>query len=205
MSTHGNLANGLVGTNPFTGVWDDIQGPVSQASGVSALTFEQYRDAPYFSWFMRHDQDDALYYTYQLPHTWMRTPIKLHMHYTPMSIWVPAPATKTIYMEVAYVWVADSAEIPAAAGWTITPVGVAVPPTYQFKDMYAPLLTIAPGVGVIESSILRARIRRLGTDPLDTYNDNKTGGTIQANVAVWDFDCHYQKNKGGTPQEIPVP
>ncbi len=190
----------------FNGEWDDLQGPVAQAGGVSALTFEQYRDAPYFAHFMRHDQDDALYYIYQLPHSWQRgTAVRLHMHFTPMSTWVPAPATKTIYMEVAYCWVPDEAEVPAAVGWTTTPVGVVVPPTYQHIDRYAALLTIAyPVSAPKESSLLRARIRRLGTDPSDTYNDNKVGGTVAANVAVWDFDVHYQKNKAGTVPELPV-
>jgi hypothetical protein len=194
-------AGGLVATWPFQGQWDDLQGPVFQAGGVSALTTEQYRDAPYFASFMRHDQNDALYYIYQIPHRWWRgTAVRLHMHYTPMATWVPAPASYNVRMEVAHVWVAENAEIPAAVGWTVTPVDLTVVPTDQYKA----LLTIAYPAGAKESTILRARIRRLGTDGADTYTVAKDHGTAAANLAVWDFDCHYQCDKPGTVTELPV-
>lgn len=206
-SSLGGVADiGATASNGFLSQWEDLQGPVAQAGGISSLTFEQYRDTPFFAYFMRHDQDDALYYTYQMRHGWKRgSNVSLHAHITPMSTWTPAPATKNIGWEVSYFWSTTGLEIPVATSWTTIPTTSAIAPTDQFKNMIVNLAVISPPVTAKESSLLFCRIRRLGsTGGTDTYTDNKVGGTIQANLAVWDFDVHYQTDKAGTVEMLPT-
>lgn len=48
------------------------------------------RDTGYLAYFMQHNQDDVVYYTFQLKHAWKRgTAAHLHVHYTPMATWTP--------------------------------------------------------------------------------------------------------------------
>ncbi len=181
---------GYQNSSTFNATWEDLQGPVSQGTGNSVLTFEQYRDAPFKCYFLRHDQDDELNYVFQMRHKWMRnTSIVLHIHYTGMSTWGEAALTKDGYFQIKYNWVAYGAEIPAATGWTTVFKTVQIAKADINKDAIATLATISPGANAKESSILRVQIIRLGTNINDTYNDNKAGGgTGAANIAVWDVD-----------------
>lgn len=191
----------------FSGEYEDLQGPVAQGTGTATLTFEQYRTAPFKCYFMRHDQNDELNYVFQLRHKWQRgTNVHLHVHYTGMSTWVAADPTKNVYWEISYNWVATGVEVPdAGAGWTTYNVTMPVAKANQFKCLISELGDISPGAGTKESSILRVQIIRKGTDPLDTYNDNKASGAQPAaNLAIWDFDIHYQQDKPGTITEFPL-
>jgi hypothetical protein len=180
---------GYQNASTFSGTWEDLQGPVSQGTGNASLTFEQYRDAPFKCYFLRHDQDDELNYVFQMRHKWMRgTSVNLHLHYTGMSTWVAADLTKDGYFQIKYNWVAHGAEVPAASGWTTVYKTVSIAKADIYKDAVVSLCTIAPGANAKESSILRVQIIRLGTSPSDTYNDNKTVGTTgAANIAIWDM------------------
>lgn len=203
----GHIADvGSTASNGFLSQWDDLQGPVSQAGGVSALTFEAYRDAPFLAYHMRHDQDDTLYYTYQLKHAWKRgTAAHLHAHYTPLATWTPGAAIKYVGWEVSHYWAISDLEIPVATSWTVTPVQMPVLPTDQFKSLLFELIDFTPPTGAKESSLILVRIRRLGsTGVTDTYNDNKVGGTTAANLVVWDFDVHIQLDKPGTATMLPT-
>lgn len=196
---------GITASNGFNGEWDDLQGPVSQAAGASSLRFEQYRDAPFNAFFYEYTGTDTLYYTFQLSHTWQRgTAAHLHVHYTPMSTWVAPPATRRVIIEVAYCWTISGEVVPGAAGWTTVTCNIDLVPTDQYKILLTELVDPVPPANAKESSLLLCRIRRLGTDPGDTYDVAKDHGTPAANVAVWDHDCHYQRDKAGTPQEYPV-
>jgi hypothetical protein len=121
-----------------------------------------------------------------------------------MSTWGEAATTKDGYFQIKYNWVAYGVEVPAAVGWTTIYKTVSIAKADIYKDAIATLATIPPGANAKESSILRVQIIRLGTNINDTYNDNKTGGTNAANIALWDIDCHYQQDKSGTVTEIPV-
>lgn len=201
-STQGWSTNGA----GFSGEYDDLQGPVTQGNGAAVLTFEQYRSAPFKCYFMRHDQNDELNYIFQLRHRWLRgTNVHLHIHYTGMSTWVAADPTKNVYWGINYNWVATGIEVPdAGVGWTTTNATTPIAKIDQFKDAISELAVISPGAGVKESSILRVQLIRKGTDLLDTYNDPKTGGTVAANLAIWDVDVHFQQDKPGTIQEYPI-
>lgn len=206
-SNLGGIADiGATASNGFLGQWDDLQGPVSQAGGVTALTFEQYRNTPFFAYHMRHDQDDTLYYTFQLKHAWKRgTDAHLHVHYTPLATWTPGAPIKYVGWEVSHFWTTSGLEVPVATSWTTTLVQMPVYPTDQFKLLLFELIDFAPPETAKESSLVLIRIRRLGTTGItDTYTDNKTGGTVAANLVVWDFDMHIQLDKPGTVTEYPV-
>ena len=189
----------------FNGEYDDLQGPVSQGLGNTVLTYEQYRTAPFKAYFMRHDQNDELNYNFQMRHRWIRgTIVHLHVHFTGMSTWGAADPTKNVYWQVNYCWVALGVAVPdVGAGWTTVPVTMPVAKADQFEDALFELLDISPGAGAKESSIVRVQLIRLGTDPLDTYNDNKVGGTPAANLAMWDVDLHFQNGQIGTVVEFP--
>lgn len=190
----------------FNDQWEDLQGPVVQANqGTSLLTKEQYRDTPMLAWFMQHNQNDAVYYTYQLRHAWkLHSSVSLHCHVTPMSTWVPGVASKNVYWEISYFWSTTGLEIPVATSWTTVNVTSVIYPTDQFKNKIYNLVTISPPATAKESSLILVKITRLGSSINDTYTDDKVGGTGAANLAVWDFDVHYQLDKPGTIEMLPT-
>lgn len=202
----GNHAGVQSSVSDFNGQYDDLQGPVNQGTGVALLTYEQYRGAPFKNYFMRHDQNDELNYIYQLRHRWQRgTSVHPHIHLQGMSTWAAADLTKNLYWLISYVWVATGSVVPDLAGWTTVPVTMPIAKADQFKDLIIDTnIDIAPPPGAKESSIVRVQYIRAGTNILDTYNDNKVGGTGAANLAVIDFDLHFQQDKSGTPTEFPV-
>lgn len=185
-----------------TGLWDDLQGPVEQAAGAAALTFEAYRDTGMFAYFMKHNQDDTLYKAYQMPHSWDRGTVKPHIHIIPMAN--PA-ATENIRFIGKYAWTQVGVALPADASWTPFTADHPVNTTDEFKQAVVPLVTIAPPTTPKESNVLLIWLQRPGaSDAADTYTTSKVLGTAAANVMVVSIDCHIQKNKRGTSTEIPV-
>jgi hypothetical protein len=184
-------------------VWDDLQGPVNQATGTAALTQEAYRDTPAFGIFCRHDQDDSLTFWLQMPHTWRRdTEVRVHAHFIPMS--TPA-ANQVVLWSYSYAWAPVFGELPANVSWTTstTPFTVLNDGSQTFNHQIHPLFSTTP-TGTKESAFLVINVKRLGTNIGDTYNTNKVGGTLQANVCILGIDAHIQKEKVGTTTEIPV-
>lgn len=184
----------------FHGEWDDIFGTFAQGSGTGALTYEQYRNTVRSLYHFRHDQNDIIYQEYQSSHMQMlNASVIFHAHVIPLATWVPGDPTKNVYWEVKYFWAEINAEIPVDASWP-TAVNIATPfaPTDQFKHKMVNLATIPMPAANTVSAFLLVRVTRLGTDPLDTYNVDKVGGTVAANLALLGFDLHYQKNRPGS-------
>lgn len=200
----GHLVTGTA-PNGFNGEWDDLPGKITMAGGVSALTFERFRDAPHFRHFFRSNVSEMLYQEYQMRHTWkVGTFVRLHIHCVPMATWAGAPATKAVMMQVAYYWSVPGVIVPGSAGWSIVPVALDFSAADQYKDMIMGLAQITPPANAKASSILHTRIARLTGDAGDTYKDNKDHGTPAANFSVSDIDCHYQRDKAGTVTEYPT-
>lgn len=182
--------------------WDDLQGSVSEGNAVSALTSEDFRDTSFRMLFMRHDQDDSLHFSYQLPHSWQPgSTVNPHLHVVPMA---DPPSVLNVRFAGEYVWVNVTGTIPAAASWTPFTADFSVSPGDAFKHKVAGLGSITPTAGVMESSVLLMRVYRNGTGLQDTYTTSKVGGTAAANLGVLSADVHIEKEKPGTATEYPT-
>jgi hypothetical protein len=183
-------------------LWDDVQGPVTQAGGISALTFEAYRDTGFFTYFMRHNQDDTIYLTYQMPHSWdPSTSVRPHMHVIPMAD--PA-STEVVRVTGKYAWAQVGVELPADASWTSFTVDTNIATGDVHKKKIISLAVIAPPSNPKESNVLCLWVKRPGlSDAADTYSTGKGSGTAAANLCILSVDTHFQKQKLGSLTEIP--
>jgi hypothetical protein len=186
-------------------VWDDLQGPIYQAAGTSALTQEVYRDTEAVTPMMRHDQDDSLTFWMQMPHTWSPdTEVRVHAHVIPL---VTPGVDQNVRFGYSYAWGKVFQELPAAIGWTSGTADLSIPASgaRTEKHWIVPLFNSTPS-GAKESAFLVFNLKRLGTDPADTYTTNRPAGpgiTPQANLAIMGVDAHFQKEKVGSLTEIP--
>jgi hypothetical protein len=184
--------------------WDDLLGEVIPGLAVSAPTVDIFRDSEWRAYHFVHNQDDDLYFRFQLSHRWdPSTSVKVHVHWVPC---VNPAAPQVVVWEARYAWSHYGVAIgDLATSWTTaeTPATVAV--DAAFKMQITPLATIAPG-SAAESSILMFRLRRLGSSSAsDTYSTAKAYGVGAANVMLLSCDLHYQSEKIGTTAEYPTP
>lgn len=196
------LIDGVDGKQyPFKDLYDDLQGAIGDgnlAKGSAALTLEGFRDTEFPMYFMRHDQDDVITITYQMPHTWdTTTSVWPHIHYVPM-----AAASGNVYFSFSYVWVPRGELAPALASWTTGDKTIAIAAGDQFKHLAAGFATIAPPASAGASTMLLMKFTRLGDNILDTYDTDKTGGTAAANFGILYLDLHYQKVRAGTTSQF---
>lgn len=186
----------------LAGRWDDLQGDISQGTGAAALTYEVYRDTPFFMYFFRHGQNDTLSMRFQFPHgVDLTTPVVPHLHVIPMS---SPGAAQNVRIIGQYAWAPEGVAIPANVGWT--PFGPLIVPyaaADQFKETIINLATIAVPVGFRGSDILLVFVERNGTDGTDTYNTGKAGGTATANLGLASMDVHYRKATEGSVTVAP--
>jgi len=185
------------------GRWDDIQGPVEQGTGVSALTKEVWRDTPFQMYWLRHDQNDELNFVYQTSHQWKYdTAVRPHIH---VMIGADPVSTEYIYIEGYYAWTRPNNvnALPAMSGWTYFSGSFAVNPGDINTQKILSLGSITPPSWARESTSIIIYFRRYGTSPSDTFNTSKTYGTPAANVAILTTDLHYQKIQLGSEKEIP--
>ena len=182
------------------GPWEDIQGRITLGDAVANPTYEAYRDTPWKTYFLRHDQADELHFALQMSHSWDRGPVRFHVHVIPMV----NPATpQVIALAGRYSWATFGVETPANATWTPFSATQTVGTSDAFKEAFIACFTATPPTGSLESAILLIYLKR-DSGGADTYTTGKAGGTAAANVCVLSADAHYQKNKDGTATEIPV-
>jgi hypothetical protein len=185
--------------------YDDVVIPAELASGLAALTSEQYRDTGYVKPFFRHDQDDTLYVTIQMPHRKQLGSAlgDLHLHLIPMG----APGvgvTEYAYFRCNYTWQTFGGVFPALATWSadvFTQFAVVAADQYKHK-IHQVLTNISAPTSEAYSSILLARITRLGaTGGLsDTYKTVKPTppGTAAANLCLLSIDAHVLCDRHGS-------
>ena len=184
------------------GPWDDIQGRITLGDAVANPTYEAFRDTPWKTYFLRHDQADEMHFALQMSHAWdPTTEVRFHVHVIPMA----DPATaQTIAFVGQYAWASFDYATPADTGWTDFSGTHVVSPGDAFKEAFVSCFNAtAPAGAQHESAILLIYLKR-DSGGADTYTTGKTGGTAAANVAVLSADAHYQKNKDGTSTEIPA-
>lgn len=171
--------------------WDDQQGSVAEGSGGAALTFAAFRDTPFKLAAFRNNQSDELHMSYQFPHQWKpTTSVRPHVHYVPLT----NPASpEVVRFSGVYRWCLYGEEIPAVASWTAWSSDLTVSPGDGNKHLAFYIATVAPPANAAESGILLIYFKREGSHAADTYSGN---------LAVLSVDCHYQKAKLGTEQEL---
>ena len=179
---------------PFDDRWDDLIAYIDTGAGPAALTYEPYRDTGFFMRFFRHNQNDLIFMTYQMPHQWdSSTAVYPHMHYLPMS-----SGSGVVKFNYAYSWVDIGDSFPPSSGWTSGSITVSLTPASQYVSSMLTFGACQP-VSQSESSIMVFKVERPGqTDPADTYETSKDHQTAAANLGILSFDLHYQKNKAGT-------
>lgn len=186
---------------PFDRRWTDLYAFMDNGTGPSQLTYEGYRDTGFFMRFFRHNQDDAIFMRYQMPHGWdPTTAVYPHMHLIPMG-----SGTGTVKMNFIYSWtLVNGSQLPASSGW----VTGSVTGSYTAADQYVQKVigfgAIQPPTGSVESAVLVVKVERPGaSDADDTYTTSKDHGTASANVGALFFDLHYQQIKAGTVSQHP--
>jgi len=161
----------------------------STGTGVSLLTAEAYRDTVFIMNFFRHDQDDALSLSMEMPtNKRLGSPLgEIHIHCIPMV--APASSPLNVYFQLDYAWHNIGVEFPVAGSWVTTnPVmPVATGDEFKVKEFVLASNISAPANEAYDS-ILLIRVARLGTNINDTYNTNKAGGTAQANLGLVSVD-----------------
>jgi hypothetical protein len=180
---------------PFDNRWDDLRAMLAEGTGPAALTYEQYRDTGFFMRFFRHNQPDTIFMTYQMPHGWNKNDVRPHMHFIPMS---NSPGTASF--SYSYTWANINQEFASSVGWTTGSVGVSISSDDQYKHRVIGFANITPPEGSGASSILIFKTQRVPAS--DTYTGSKDHGIASANIAILEFDMHYQKLAAGTESEF---
>lgn len=185
------------------GRWDDQQGDITEGTAASTLTYETFRDTNFRLYFFRHDQNDQLYFRYQMRHSWLHTqPIYPHLHLLPMSNPV---AAQVAYFSGSYTWSqVDQAAIPAAASWTPFTASLTVNPGDRYVQKILSLGAATPPSYARGSCFFLIQVARLGTDPADTYTTNKDHNTGAANLGLLGGDLHYRANNFGSIAQYPT-
>lgn len=184
---------------PFHGRWDDLYAFIDEGVGPAGLTYEAFRDTGFFMRFFRHNQNDNIFMTYQMPHQWdTTTAVYPHMHFVPM-----ASGSGTLKFNYSYAWMNEGEIVPSSSGWTSGSVSASLDPSDQYTSKHISFGAITP-TSQLESSILIFKVERPGSsDASDTYQTSKDHQTASANVAVLFFDLHYQKSKAGSIEQFP--
>ncbi len=186
---------------PFDNRWDDLYAFIDEGTGPAALTYEQYRDTGFFMRFFRHNQNDNIFMTYQMPHAWNNeTDVYPHAHVIPM-----AAGSGTVIFDYAYCWSqVNSGTFAAGSGWTSGSVSSSYSTDDQYVQRIITLGAVPPLSTAHESDILVIKIERPGsTDDTDTYVTGKDHQTAAANLGILFFDLHYRKIKAGTITQAP--
>lgn len=187
------------------GRWDDLQGDISQGVGNTALTYDPFSDTPWYFYCMRHDQNDALSFRYQLPHRWKHgTSIFPHLHMLPLAD--PA-STEHVFFDGYYTWSQNDyfiTPVPDLSGWTRFTLSVPINPGDINVQKYVDFGEVIPPSWAIESTIFLFYVRRSGTTTADSYTTSKPGGgTAQANLGLLSADIHFRTDKNGSLLQIP--
>jgi hypothetical protein len=181
--------------------WSDLPCRITQAGGVSSLTFERYRDTNYFTYFFRYNQSDTLHLEWQMPHAWDKVQVRPHIHVEPQAD--PLLAQRIRFVG-EYSWSQLNEATPPLSGWTSFDVSRVINPGDVFKQTVVGLALIIPPVDIATSAILYLRVQNLPyvDGPEGNYSTNKDYGTVSANLMVSSIDAHIRQVGLGTKTEF---
>jgi hypothetical protein len=171
----------------------------STGVGTGLLTSEVYRDTVFVMNFFRHDQDDSLSLSVQMPtRKKLSYPLtEIHIHCIPMV--TPSSSPQNVYFQIDYSWQNIGLAFPLAASWVSANVTMPVATGDEFKTKEFVLASNIPApTGETYDSLFLIRVARLGTSGSDTYNTNKAGGTAQANLGLVSVDFIFLKDRLGS-------
>jgi len=181
--------------------YTDQIGTTLEGDKKAALTYDDYRDTGFPFGCFRHDQDNELFLSYQFPHARrLNAPLgDFHLHTIPLSTPVLG-VSDHLYFVYSYVWVGIGQELPAIAGWNTGTKTVTISAAGQHIHTYFDIFdNIAAPVPDTYSSFLFIKLKREGTNVLDTFNvDKTTPGTAAANLALMGLDCHMLVDRLGS-------
>lgn len=186
----------------FDNRWGDLPASVAvDTKGSVGLISEAYRDTGFFVKFFRSNQNDSVFMSFQMPHSWNpSTSVYPHIHVIPMS-----SGSGVVKMNYAYSWCLVNEALPAGRNWISGSVTASYTPSDQYVHRVISFGSISPPANAVESAMLVFKIERPGmSDNEDTYQMSKGGGTTAAaNLAVLFFDLHYQRIKAGSTSQYP--
>lgn len=181
---------------PFDNRWDDLRAVISEGTGPAALTYEQYRDTGFYMRFFRHNQADSIFMTYQMPHGWnTTTEVRPHMHMIPMG-----NAAGSASFDFSFTWANLDEMFSGSTGWTSGSATFPLSAIDQYSHKKINFGAILPNANAKPSTILVFKVER--NSSVDTYESAKDHGTASANIAILEFDLHYQQLKAGTDGEF---
>ena len=174
-------------------VWDDIQIPgFSTKASTNAPTFAMFMGGTFINYFEDvSNNENQVFFTVQLPHTWAGTAIYPHIHFSPET----DAGSAVVRWGLEYTWVSYDASTPLVfPSPTIIYVNATVPASSAKKHLLASFGPITPSASQnMISSMLVCRLFRNSSDPADTYIGR--AGFLQ-------FDIHIEKNTEGSHTEF---
>jgi hypothetical protein len=193
--------------NPLLEIrWIDLPPTgVHYGANLANLTMQTVRNTPFMAAFFRHDQDDSVSYSYQLPHNWViGSDIKPHMHFVPHGT-----TGGNVVISGQYTFTSaknDGLALPENADWTTFKVTKTIETANLFKEHVVSVPVNVPSVSWLgQSSHLHILWKRPGqSDTDDTFTSSNPTGTQQANIQLVSFDAHVQIRTLGTTQEFPT-
>ena len=172
-----------------TTVWDDLRVTVNavKLSGSKPPTWTSYKGGEVLAF---SDQavagnQEVIYFTVQLPHTWKAgSDIEPHIH------WVGSTtSTDTVVWELTYSWANIQGQFPSET----TIEGHGVPTATADYHQYTAIGEMS-GTGKTESSMIICSLKRKSADASDTF----TGSAY-----LLEIDFHHEIEKMGSKNEIP--
>jgi len=178
------------------GYWDDIRVPLEavKTGGSKQPEYKKITDDGAGSngvnaYFFDAVAEEEVYFSVQIPHTWREeTPLKPHLHFTVPTNGTAGQRVKWGF-EYALCCVGDTFTTTTT---TFTTTIAPVDSDMVAKKHYIAGLPDIDTTGCTISSMILCRLFRDTTDVEDTYPDE---------VALMEFDFHFQNNTPGSRQE----
>jgi len=174
-------------------VWDDIQIPgLATKSNLNPPVLDVFMVGTLINYFIDATNENQVYFTVQLPHTWAGTAIYPHIHFSPET---DLASASVVRWGLEYTWVNYDAATPLVFPSTSTIyVDAVVPASSAKKHLLASFGPITPTANQNKiSSMLVCRLFRNSSHANDTYTGR--AGFLQ-------FDIHIEKNTEGSRTEF---
>lgn len=170
--------------------WDDLRAPATAINPTGIVSPPSY-DATHVGYSFSPTGDNRIDLIFQLPHGWKKgTNIHPHIHMRGLS-----NSNGNIIIQLYTSWSNSSGVQP---DFTIVNTNIIMSNgsgNIVLKEHIVGLGNSVPNVLSNESSCVKYKMLRLGSAAGDTY----TGDML-----LDEFDCHYQVEKAGSPQEWPT-
>lgn len=180
---YGNITGG-------PGGWEDLRFPASALNPPGTVGPPTY-DLTSVGYSFSATGDERVDVVAQMPHGWKRgSNIRPHIHWRPL-----ANSSGNVVWQIQYAWSNSLGQQPTFSFANVNGVVSTSTGNVILKEHITGWGNITPPAGAKESSIMKAKILRIGTSGDDTY----AGGALMDEV-----DIHYYHEKSGTDPEYPI-